>query len=104
MKVNGLHERMGMALLDATFGYQIRSGRYQKENEVSDVIASRDLKKLCDLGLLTAVGEKRGRFYQPAKTLTTIYARVREDNKAPDPYELIHQRAPKAQMRLPGVV
>ena len=104
MKANDLHDRMGMCLLDATFGYQVRSGRYQKENDVSDVVASRDLKKLCELGLLMPVGEKRGRYYQPAKTLNAIYARVREDIKAPDPYELIKRGAPKSQMRLPGLV
>lgn len=104
MKANGLHERMGMSLLDATFGYRVRSGKYQEDNQVSDVIASRDLKKLCDLGLLVPVGEKRGRYYEPAKLLKAVYERVREDSRAPDPYELLKQSPSKNQMRLPGVV
>jgi hypothetical protein len=49
------------------------------------------------------VGEKRGRYYEAAKPLKAIYERVKEDAKAPDPYEVITRRAPENQMRLPGV-
>ena len=58
-----LPERCEFALVDAAFGYRVRNGRYREENNISEVVASRDLRKLCDLGLLNPIGEKRGRYY-----------------------------------------
>ena len=104
VKKHGLHERMEMSLVDATIGFKIRAGRYQEENNVSDVVASRDLRKLCDLGLLEPVGEKRGRYYTGAKTLRDIFARARiDDVRAGDPYEIVKNTPPKNQLVLPGV-
>jgi DNA-binding transcriptional ArsR family regulator len=59
----GFPERCDLALMDAAFGYKVRNQRYREDQDISDVAASRDLKKLTDLGLLEAVGEKRGRHY-----------------------------------------
>ncbi|HEY5048253.1 MAG TPA: hypothetical protein VII49_09555, partial [Rhizomicrobium sp.] len=100
----GLHERMSISLVDAVFGYRIRAGRYQEENEVSDVVASRDLRRLCEAGLLHPVGEKRGRYYIAAKPLKDIYTRARaNDVRAGDPYEITRRQEPKPQLALPGV-
>jgi Fic family protein len=89
-KLHGLHERMEMSLIDAVFGYNIRAGRYQTENDVSDVVASRDLRRLCEAGLLEPVGEKRGRYYVAAKTLRDLHAKLILDEKPiADPYKLI---------------
>ncbi|HKU65286.1 MAG TPA: Fic family protein [Rhizomicrobium sp.] len=97
-----LHQRMEMSLVDATFGFKIRAAKYQEENKVSDVIASRDLRKLCDLGLLEPVGEKRGRYYIAAQPLKDIYTKARiNDVRAGDPYEIIRK---KAQPQLPGLI
>ena len=97
-----LHQRMEMSLVDATFGFKIRAAKYQEENKVSDVIASRDLRKLCDLGLLEPIGEKRGRYYIAAQPLKDIYTKARiNDVRAGDPYEIIRK---KAQPQLPGLV
>jgi Fic family protein len=83
-----LHERMEMSLLDAAFGFAVRAGRYQQENQVSDVVASRDLKKLSDLGLLEPVGEKRGRYYRAGVSLREIYKNaVLEQPCVADPYK-----------------
>lgn len=71
----GLMERMIVTLVDATFGFRVRASQYQKDNDVSDVVASRDLRKLCDAGLLTPIGEKRGRYYVAATPLREIYRR-----------------------------
>src|SRR5258708_8526426 len=60
--------------------YRVRSGRYQDENQVSDVVASRDLRHLCELGLLVPVGEKRGRYYIAAQPLKEVYKRARTDD------------------------
>lgn len=93
-----LNERVAFTLVDATFGFKVRAAQYQKDNEVSDVVASRDLRKLCDLGLLEPIGEKRGRHYIAAKPLQDIYKRARiDDVRAPDPYELIKSQPPKDQ-------
>jgi Fic family protein len=99
-----LHERMETSLVDATFGFKIRAGRYQEENSVSDVVASRDLRRLCDLGYLEPVGEKRGRYYIAGAPLREIYGRVRlGDVRAGDPYEIIKNQSPLNQLKLPGV-
>lgn len=102
--VHGLHERMTMSLVDATFGYRVRSSRYQEENQVSDVVASRDLRRLCELGLLEPVGEKRGRYYLAGDPLKTLYKKARMNNiRSADPYDVIRQASSKNQMKLPGV-
>lgn len=62
-KQHGLLERSENAMVDAAFGYRVTNARYRRENEVSDVVASRDLRSLCTAGILTPVGEKRGRYY-----------------------------------------
>jgi Fic family protein len=104
IKEHSLHDRVGMSLVDATFGYKVRAGRYQEENQVSDVVASRDLRKLRDLGYLEPVGEKRGRYYIAAQPLKDIYRRARiDDVRAGDPYEVIKLSVPKSQLALPGV-
>ncbi len=104
IKAQGLLERMAISLVDATFGFKIRAGQYQKDNDVSDVVASRDLRKLCDLGLLHPVGEKRGRYYIADKPLQDIYKMARVgDERAADPYELIKITGSKEQLKLPGV-
>ena len=101
IKAQGLLERMAISLVDATFGFKIRAGQYQRDNDVSDVVASRDLRKLCDLGLLQPIGEKRGRYYIAGKPLQDIYKMARiDDVRAADPYELIKATGPKNQLSL----
>ncbi len=100
----GLLDRMSISLVDAVFGYKVRAGRYQQDNQVSDVVASRDLRRLCDAGLLEPIGEKRGRYYIAAKPLRDIYAKARvNDVRAGDPYEIVKRAQPKSQLILPGV-
>ncbi len=101
IKINSLNDRVAMALVDATFGYKVRSGRYKEENQVSDVVASRDLRRLCELGLLEPVGEKRGRYYLAAAPLKEIYKKARiDDVRAPDPYEIIKKSKSDDQFTL----
>jgi hypothetical protein len=57
----GLPERTEIALMDAAFNYKAGNGHYREVNEISDVVASRDLKRMCEVGLLVPMGEKRGR-------------------------------------------
>ena len=99
-----LNERVAVSLVDATFGFKVRAGQYQRDNEVSDVVASRDLRRLCELGYLEPIGEKRGRYYVAGNRLKEIYRQARVDDvRAADPYEMIRSRASKSQLAPPGV-
>ena len=97
----GLPERVEIAMMDAAFNYRVRNGRYRQENEISDVVASRDLKRLCDLGLLMPVGEKRGRYYVAAKPLKAIREKCADRTMAPNPYDAIKGRSTGQQLSLP---
>jgi len=105
-KEEALPERSEFALIDAALGYRVRNNRYRNESSISDVVASRDLKRLCDLGLLLPVGEKRGRYYVAADKLKDIRAKSRENKRSENPYELagakITQR--QSQLPLPGIL
>jgi Fic family protein len=96
----GLPERTESPLMDAAFGYKVRNQRYREENEISDVVASRDLKKLTDVGFLEPVGEKRGRYYVAGKPLKDLVFKNRERRQVSDPYELAAKKAASAQLEL----
>lgn len=97
-KGHGLPERVEGPLLDAAFGYKIRNLRYRAENDISDVVASRDLKRLCDLDLLDPVGEKRGRYYVARPVLMAIADRTRDRAKSGDPYQIVAAREQAGQL------
>jgi Fic family protein len=92
-KAHGLSERTELAMMDAAFGYKVRNAHYRDVNEISDVVASRDLKRLCDLGLLVPVGERRGRFYVAADALKEIAQRSADTTRAANPYDLVRARS-----------
>ena len=94
-----LPERAEVALMDAAFGYKVTNTRYRSFHDISDVVASRDLKKLTDAELLMPHGEKRGRYYTASASLRAIRDSSREPRRVPDPYELV--RLPE-QPSLPG--
>jgi Fic family protein len=95
-----LPPRCEIALMDAAYGIPVRNNRYRTDNDISDVVASRDLKKLSDAGLLMPVGEKRGRYYVATPRLAQIRAKVLARKRIPDPYEIVGMRQPP----LPGLV
>jgi len=98
----GLHfpDRMDAALMDAAYGYNVRNNRYRTDNDISDVVASRDLKRLCEAGLLEPIGEKRGRYYVAAKPLVEIRQRLRDRTRAANPYDLLRGRVSGDQLVL----
>jgi Fic family protein len=100
LRAGRLPERMELALMDAAFGVHVRNGVYRAEHQISDVVASRDLKRLCDLDLLMPVGEKRGRYYVATKKLLDLRDKTRDRRRAADPYQLVAERL---QPRLPGL-
>ena len=85
VKKRHLPERVQLALSDATLGYRIRNSTYRSAAQISETLASRDLKLLVDQGLLIAGGEKRGRFYTASPILRKIRERTREPRDSNEP-------------------
>ena len=75
--------------MDASFGYHVKNQTYRDENNISEAAASRDLKRLCDSGLLTPVGEKRGRYYLATEMLAEFRKSSSNLEKVDDPYLLL---------------
>ena len=106
IKDNGLPERMETPLIDAALGYRIRNNRYRAEFDISDVVASRDLKRLCELELLSPIGEKRGRYYLAADKLKQIRITSRDSARSGNPYEIAGAKninPTPSQLHLPGM-
>lgn len=74
-------ERSLPALYLAAKGLRLRNSLYRNvlDELISDAVASRDLKALVDAGILSAVGEKRGRHYLAGDSLRAINLRVRQN-------------------------
>jgi Fic family protein len=87
-KEHGLNERLETPLVDAALGYRVRNHKYRSDANLSDVVASRDLKRLCELDLLLAVGEKRGRYYLATDKLKAIRQQFRQSQQSRNPYEI----------------
>ena len=86
-------ERMDLALYEAALGYRIRRSTYIKRAEVEDRTASRDLKAFVEHGLLTAVGETRGRHYVAGPGLEPVLAaRFKARTRITDPYPWLPER------------
>ncbi len=96
----GFPERCDIPLMDAAFGYKVRNQRYREDQEISDVVASRDLKKLSELNLLTPVGEKRGRYYIAGEPLKRLILKHKDNSRAPNPYEVLSAKVGPNQLSL----
>lgn len=77
VKKKGLPERALTVLWDAAMGYRVRNVTYRATAEemgddMTEQVASRDLRQLVDTGLLAARGEKRGRYYVATEELRKI--------------------------------
>jgi len=70
-------------------GYSVRAAHYRHITEVSDVVASRDLKRLIEAGMLTPHGERRGRIYKASDTLRKVALDIRQEEttRISDPFE-----------------
>jgi Fic family protein len=79
-----LDDRMIPALYDAAIGIRVRSARYRLVADVSNQVATRDLRTLVGEGFLEPKGEKRGRTYVASTALKAIYQKTREPRV---PYE-----------------
>ncbi len=101
-----LPERVNVPLFNAALGLRVTNSRYRTDTDLSDFAASRDLKRLVDLHLLEAKGERRGRTYLAAPQLVQLHHSVRIQRPLEDPYQVVERRAKAAQSesepRLPG--
>ena len=82
-----LNERAIPTLADAAFGYRFRRSHYVLSAEVSEQVASRDLKIMIDHGLLVGDGETKGRIYRASEKLQEIYQRNYESRTNLDPFQ-----------------
>lgn len=82
----GINDRALPTLVDAAFGYRIRRSHYMGAAEVSEQVASRELRVLVESGLLVAEGETKGRAYVASPMLREIYLRNYEQRTNVDPF------------------
>ncbi len=82
----GLPERMALGLLEAATPVRVRNASYRVNTDVSNNLASRDLKTLVDAGLLRAEGEKRGRYYVATDLVMAIRNKHRLPKGQDDPF------------------
>ena len=76
-----------MALLEAASGIRVRNSSYRASADISNNLASRDLKNLVDAGLLEARGERRGRHYVASGSVRAIREKIRLPKLSDDPFE-----------------
>lgn len=93
---SGLSDRTALALLEALSGLRVRNASYRVSADISNNLASRDLKSLVDAGLLVPQGDRRGRSYTPAEVVIQIRQQHRLRKEIEDPFEkpdIIAQRS-----------
>jgi Fic family protein len=84
-----LAERTISALFDAAIGMRVRNSSYRftlkgYDEEISNQLATGDLRAMVQAGLLKRLGAKRGTYYQAAEPLMEIAAGVKRNRKTLD--------------------
>lgn len=84
-----LPERAMVALFDAGLGLQVRNSSYRSalknsDEEISNQVATTDLRAMVGAGMLRRRGIKRGTFYEAATPLVEIRRRIREARRPLD--------------------
>ena len=86
----GLPERSVGSLFDAAIGLRIRNASYRKDvelvelEEITNQVATNDLRKMVDAGLIDQRGSKRGTYYVASSILTQIRESVRANREPID--------------------
>src|SRR6202142_2110713 len=86
VRKRNLPERTILVLSDAASGLRVRNAAYRNVADISDQVATKDLKRLVDCGLLIASGDRKGRTYQAGELVKEIRARFEEPKRIPDPF------------------
>jgi len=95
----GLPERSIGSLFDATIGLRIRNASYRRDvelvemEEITNQVATNDLRKIVDAGLLRQRGSKRGTYYVASDDLVAIRERVRANRPPIDATSLFSTEA-----------
>lgn len=93
-----LNSRCAVALYEAMIGFRVRNATYRASvesdegEEISEAMASRDLKQMFEAGLLEAHGEKRGRYYTAGNMVRAIRREIvqrRSPRDNSDPFALL---------------
>jgi len=87
VRKQGLPERTALALLQASTGSRVRNSSYRVSADVSNNLASRDLKALVDAGLLLPEGERRGRNYKASDVVRQVREKCRMLKAIDDPFD-----------------
>ena len=98
VKKVGLPERTALGLLEAASGGRIRNASYRVSADVSNNLASRDLKSLVDANLLVPAGERRGRYYVAGQMVREIRERHRLPKGIDDPFAEIRPPSQQAEL------
>jgi len=84
-RARSVPSRSVAALADAARGFRLGNSTYRRlvaqseGEELAELTATRDLKRLVDASLLVAVGERRGRTYAPSDDLRRVWMAIRDD-------------------------
>lgn len=84
-----LQERSIMALFEAAIGLKIRNASYRAslrlvEDEISNQVATTDLRAMVQAGFLIQKGKKRGTYYEAETPLVEIRNRIRSNRRPLD--------------------
>jgi len=96
-------QRALVLLFDAALGFAIDNARYRGDAEVSEYVASRDLKRLCDIGLMEPHVARRGRRYSRSEELRALRESVGISQPVEDPYDVIGRLGAMIEPRFPGL-
>jgi len=103
-----LADRVTDPLFDAVLGLRVQRSTYIKRTDLERRTATRDLTHLADLGLLTPVGQTRGRYYLAGERLRQLGVEVRASREPlEDPYpglmDVVRRAAPVVARSVSGV-
>lgn len=87
VRKRGINERSTVSLAEAAYGFQVRNSTYRNSADVTDALASRDLRELVDAGLLVPHGERRGRYYTAGKVIAELSSKIPKSKRPGDPFE-----------------
>lgn len=84
-----LPERVTAALLDATIGLRVRNASYRAqlrswEEDISNQVATTDLRAMVNAGLLRSLGRNRGAYYEAADALVQVRTEARRARRPID--------------------
>lgn len=96
-RTHRLPERTTAALFDATMGLRVRNASYRAQlrgwgEDISNQVATTDLRAMVNVGLLRALGKNRGAHYEAARPLVDIRTAARADRRPIDPSGLFDTR------------